>query len=111
MKTIQEATQVTTAENNKPFCIHEKLKSEKSHWPYAFSVAQIHGDAKAQLNTCLLDKPEFAVYERVGNYFVLVDFANDYWSLNDNAKKIIDKNPKAKASILGWENHYSSLSE
>lgn len=111
MKNIQETTQVTATENNKPFCIHEKLRSEKSHWSYVFAVTLIHGDAKAQLNTCLLDKPEFAVYERVGNYFVLVDFANDYGSLNDAAKKIIDSNPKAKASILGWEDHYSTLSE
>ncbi|MCR2716754.1 hypothetical protein NSP02_23815, partial [Salmonella enterica] len=51
----------------------------------------------------LLDDVEFAVYEKTGTHFVLVDFAKDYSSLNDDAKKIIDANPKAKSSILAWE--------
>ncbi|QBX68683.1 hypothetical protein [Serratia quinivorans] len=111
MNNIQSAAPATTSGNKQSFCIHEKLKSENSHWSYVFAVSPHTANAKAQLNTCLLDKPEFAVYERVGNYFVLVDFANDYGSLNDAAKKIIDSNPKAKASILGWEKHSFAWSE
>ncbi|MFP7605021.1 hypothetical protein [Serratia quinivorans] len=107
----QSLTPITLGKTQQSFHIHEKLKAEKSHWSYAFPVSPVHGEAKAQLNTCLLDKPEFAVYERVGSNFVLVDFADNYNSLNDEAKKIIDKNPKAKESILAWENHYSTLSE
>lgn len=107
----QSLTQVTLSATQQSFYIHEKLKAEKSHWSYEFPVSPADGDAKAQLNTCLLDKPEFAVYERVGSNFVLVDFADNYNSLSDDAKKIIDKNPKAKESILSWENHYSTLSD
>ncbi len=95
--------EATTSVVQKQFCIHEKLKAENSHWSYAFPVSTVHGNGKHQLHTSLLDDVEFAVYEKTGTYFVLVDFAKDYSSLNDDAKKIIDANPKAKASILAWE--------
>lgn len=85
------------------FCIQEKLKAEKSRWSYAYPVSTIHGSGKHQLHTSLVDDVEFAIYEKKGGYFVLIDFAKNYSSLNDDAKKIIDANPKAKASILSWE--------
>ncbi|RDL26848.1 hypothetical protein [Serratia fonticola] len=92
----------TLSSSQQPFCIHEKLKANNSHWSYAFAVSPIYGDAKYQLNTCLVGKVEFSVYKRVGNYFVLVDFSDDYNSMNEEAKKIIDRNPSAKASIMSW---------
>ncbi|HGM5304520.1 TPA: hypothetical protein ACKP17_000694 [Serratia marcescens] len=103
MKAIQETNQATAQNISDPNLIHKKLKAEKSNWSYAYPVSTIHGNGKHQLHTSLLDDIEFAIYEIKGGYFVLIDFAKDYSSLNDDAKKIIDANPKAKASILAWE--------
>lgn len=90
----------TLSSSQQPFCIHEKLKANNSHWSYAFAVTPADGDDKHQLITRWGDKAEFAVYERVENLFVLVDFSDDYYSMNEEAKKIIDRNSSAKASII-----------
>ena len=39
---------------------------------------------------------EFAVYERIDNYFVLVDFFKSYDEACADAKKIIDDHPDIK---------------
>ncbi|MFV8926269.1 hypothetical protein ABQ431_08240 [Serratia fonticola] len=98
----QPSPSATLSQSQQPFCIHGKLKASDSHWAYAFAVTPADGDDKHQLITRWGDKAEFAVYERVENLFVLVDFSDDYYSMNEEAKKIIDRNPSAKASIMSW---------
>ncbi|MFV9068704.1 hypothetical protein ABQ366_06835 [Serratia fonticola] len=92
----------TLRSSQQPFCIHEKLKASNSHWSYAFAVNPVYGDATYQLVTSWESKVEFAVCKRTGSYFVLVDFSDNYFSMNEEARKIIDRNPSAKASIMSW---------
>ena len=40
-----------------------------------------------------------AVYERIENYFVLVDFFKSYDEACDDAKKIIDEHPDIKKML------------
>ncbi len=81
---------------SKEFNIHDKLRSAKTHWSYCFA-AQIHDESfNYQFRTTFVDGIEFAVYERVESYFVLVDFFKSYDEACDDAKKIIDDHPDLK---------------
>ncbi|EMJ7954978.1 hypothetical protein LWV32_00095 [Enterobacter asburiae] len=80
----------------KYFNIHDKLRATNAHWCYLFS-AQPHDEGfNYQFRTTCVDGVEFAVYERIDNSFVLVDFFKSYDEACDDAKKIIDDYPDVK---------------
>lgn len=80
----------------KYFNIHDKLRATNAHWCYLFS-AQPHDEGfNYQFRTTCVDGVEFAVYERIDNSFVLVDFFKSYDEACDDAKKIIDDYPEVK---------------
>ncbi|MGG7180282.1 hypothetical protein [Klebsiella aerogenes] len=78
------------------FDIHAKLRLANSHWSYCYAVQPCEKGLNYQFNTTFVDEMEFAVYERIGNYFVLVDFFKSYNEACDDAKKIIDASPVIK---------------
>ncbi|WP_447765731.1 hypothetical protein [Enterobacter asburiae] len=78
------------------FNIHAKLKAAKSHWSYCYAVQPCEKGFNYQFNTTFVGEMEFAVYERIDNYFVLVDFFKSYDEACDDAKKIIDDHPDIK---------------
>lgn len=78
------------------FDIHAKLKSANSHWSYCYAVQPCEKGFNYQFNTTFVGEMEFAVYERIDNYFVLVDFFKSYDEACDDAKKIIDDHPDIK---------------
>ncbi|MBJ9353578.1 hypothetical protein GHT41_07870 [Citrobacter koseri] len=80
----------------KPFDIHQKLKNSKYPWSYMHSVGSHQCDAGYEFRTIFLDEMEHAIYERHGNYFVLIDFFKNYDEACDEAKSIIDDNPDLK---------------
>lgn len=81
---------------SKYFNIHDKLRATNAHWCYLFS-AQPHDEGfNYQFRTTCVDGVEFAVYERIDNSFVLVDFFKSYDEACDDAKKIIDDYPDVK---------------
>ncbi|WP_449556830.1 hypothetical protein [Huaxiibacter chinensis] len=75
------------------FDIHNKLKASNSHWSYLYAAQSRDDGFNYQFMTVLIDEPEFAVYERIDNYFILVDFFNSYEDACDRAKEIIDSHP------------------
>lgn len=78
------------------FDIHAKLRAANSHWSYCHAVQPHDKEFNYQFNTTFIDGMEFAIYERVDRYFVLVDFFKSYEEACDDAKKIIDEHPDIK---------------
>lgn len=78
------------------FDIHAKLRSTNSHWSYCYAVQPCEKGFNYQFNTTFVGEMEFAVYERIDNYFVLVDFFKSYDEACADAKKIIDDHPDIK---------------
>lgn len=78
------------------FDIHAKLRSANSHWSYCHAVQPHDKEFTYQFNTTFVGGMEFAIYERVDNYYVLVDFFKSYEDACDDAKKIIDEHPDIK---------------
>lgn len=76
--------------------IHAKLRAANSHWSYCHAVQPHDKEFDYQFNTTFIDGMEFAIYERVDRYFVLVDFFKSYEEACDDAKKIIDEHPDIK---------------
>lgn len=60
--------------------------------------------ANYELSACLadMDDIEYALYQRDGLYFVLVDIFHDLSEANEQAREIINQNPKLRASINGY---------
>ena len=82
--------------SSKDFNIHDKIRATNTHWCLLFS-AQPHDDGfNYQFRTTCVDGVEFAVYERIDNSFVLVDFFKSYDEACDDAKNIIDDHPDIK---------------
>ncbi|EGF4814450.1 hypothetical protein ICF92_003813 [Escherichia coli] len=81
------------------FDIHAKLRAANSHWFYCYAVQHFEKEFNYQFNTSFVDEMEFAVYERIDNYFVLVDFFKSYDEACDDAKKIIDDHPDLKRML------------
>lgn len=81
------------------FDIHAKLKTANSHWSYCHAVQPCEKDFNYQFNTTFVGEMEFALYERIDNYFVLVDFFKSYDEACDDAKKIIDNQPDIKKML------------
>ncbi|SAI93511.1 hypothetical protein [Enterobacter hormaechei] len=87
MKSADPATQQNFSQ-----IIIEKLKSSGANWSY-LKIAQPHQDgANFEIIQLLEDEIEFAIYERQGLYFVLVDFFKSYEEASDYAKSIIGNN-------------------
>lgn len=82
--------------NSMEFDIHAKLKAANSHWSYCNAVQPCEKGFNYQFNTTFVGEMEFAVYERIDNYFVLVDFFKSYDEACADAKKIIDDHPDIK---------------
>ena len=81
---------------SKSFNIHEKLKVAKTHWSYCFAAQPHDQTFNYQFRTSWVKGIEFAIYERTGEYYVLVDFFKSYEEACDDAKKIIDAYPEIK---------------
>ncbi|HHA1525555.1 TPA: hypothetical protein ACOED2_000604 [Enterobacter hormaechei subsp. xiangfangensis] len=81
------------------FDIHAKLKASNSHWSYCHAVQPHDKGFDYQFNTTFVGEMEFAIYERIENYFVLVDFFKSYDEACDDAKKIIDEHPDIKKML------------
>ncbi|BCQ40929.1 hypothetical protein ERHA54_35320 [Erwinia rhapontici] len=84
------------------FDIHQKLKASNYHLPYYLAAQPHQDDAKYELQTSLIGGVSFALYERVDNVFVLVDFFEDINEACVDAIAILNSWPCAKASILSW---------
>ncbi|MCL6721616.1 hypothetical protein M8R21_39480 [Klebsiella sp. T2.Ur] len=82
--------------NSMEFDIHAKLKAANSHWSYCYAVQPCEKGFNYQFNTTFVGEMEFAVYERIDNYFVLIDFFKSYDEACADAKKIIDAYPDIK---------------
>lgn len=78
------------------FNIHDKLRTTGAHWGYLHSSQPHQEGFNYEFITTFVDVIEFAIYERVDNYFVLVDFFKSYDEACDDAKKIIDNHPDIK---------------
>ncbi|MGI1294348.1 hypothetical protein ACIAEU_24360 [Enterobacter kobei] len=78
------------------FDIRAKLKASNSHWSYCYAVQPCEKGFNYKFNTTFVGEMELAVYERIDNYFVLVDFFKSYDEACDDAKKIIDDHPDIK---------------
>ncbi|KGT91264.1 hypothetical protein NG99_17005 [Erwinia typographi] len=96
----------TPSNKNEPdattaFDIHLKLKASKSHWSYYFAAQPHQKNAKYELCTNFVGVISFALYEKIDNGFVLVDFFEDIKDACPDAIKILDEHPEAKAAILG----------
>ncbi|WP_313471351.1 hypothetical protein [Atlantibacter hermannii] len=87
--------------DNAPFDIHQKLRASGSHWCYLHAAEPWHGDCNFYLITDFSgDEYEYALYQLVeGDYFCLVDFFKNYNEACEEAKNIINSNPKYKAAI------------
>ncbi|MBB3322185.1 hypothetical protein [Atlantibacter sp. RC6] len=92
---------MSNSELQKPFDIHQKLRSNASRWGYLHAAEPWQGDCNFQLITDLSgEECEYALYQRVeGDYFCLVDFFKNYNEACEEAKNIINSNPKYKAAI------------
>ncbi|HGU6444647.1 TPA: hypothetical protein ACNABU_005406 [Citrobacter amalonaticus] len=87
---------MSTSQEVKTFDIHQKLKCSKSLWDYMHIEEPHQSNANYELVTIFLDEMEYAIYERHGCYFVLIDFFKNYDEACDEAKSIIDNNPELK---------------
>ncbi|HBS1342947.1 Uncharacterised protein [Klebsiella pneumoniae] len=93
----------TTSQPNpasQAFDIHAKLRAANSHWSYCHAVQPHDKGFDYQFNTTFVGGMEFAVYERVDNHFVLVDFFKSYEEACDEAKNILDIYPDVRDLIL-----------
>jgi len=81
--------------------IHEKLKSNNRNcWAYWFATTS-EDNANYLFKTKFTGGVEHAVYERIDDGFVIVDFFTSYETASKEAKEIIDKCPDIKSS---WSN-------
>lgn len=81
---------------SKKFNIDDKLRGSNTHWTHRFSAQPHDAGFNYQFRTTCVDGVEFAVYERIDNCFVLVDFFKSYDEACDDAKNIIDDHPDIK---------------
>lgn len=81
------------------FDINEKLKRTGAHWSYLKLAPPNQDCFNYEFITSLIDEAEYAIYVRVDNYFVLVDFFKNYEEACCEAKEIIDNNQKIKSAI------------
>lgn len=86
---IQSPTQTTREVPQQHFDIHKKLKKCGRGLSYMYQPHPTHEGKEYILITCWGEAFEYALYKRMGNYFLLVDFFTDFNSACDEAKIII----------------------
>ena len=92
--------------DSKEFNIHDKLRATNAHWCYLFPVQPHDEGFNYQFRTTCVDGVEFAVYERIDNCFVLVDFFKTYDEACEDAKNIIDEYPDIKRMLSANQLRY-----
>lgn len=92
--------------DSKEFNIHDKLRATNAHWCYLFSVQPHDEGFNYQFRTTCVDGVEFAVYERIDNCFMLVDFFKTYDEACEDAKNIIDEYPDIKRMLSANQLRY-----
>lgn len=85
------------------FDIHKKLLTKESNWSYAHLIQPHQENSNFELITTLVDKIEFAIYKRDGDYMILVDFFSSYEEACEEARSILDSFPSAKSSVEAWQ--------
>lgn len=90
---------INTAGDN-AFDIHEKLKKHDAKWLYKHEANSYQINTNHEFCTNFIGEIEFAIYERHGNYFRLVDFFKSYNEACAEAKKILDHYPDVKNRLL-----------
>ncbi|EHF4932606.1 hypothetical protein I4B30_003672 [Enterobacter hormaechei] len=91
---------------SKKFNIDDKLRGSNTHWTHRFSAQPHDAGFNYQFRTTCVAGVEFAVYERIDNCFVLVDFFKSYDEACDDAKNIIDDYPDIKRMISANQLRY-----
>lgn len=86
----------TVSANNQVATIQEKIQLSGSHWSHIKIAQPSQNGYNFEFHTILLDESEYAIYERQGQYFVLIDFFKNYEEANDLAKKIINNHSQLK---------------
>lgn len=81
------------------FDIQEKLKVSGSCWSYMRMAQPYQAGFNYEFITQLLNGVEFAIYKRVGDYFFLVDFFENYEEASQDAKKIMDDYADFKRNV------------
>ncbi|WP_194446490.1 hypothetical protein [Klebsiella quasipneumoniae] len=64
------------AAGDNAFDIHEKLKKHGAKWLYMHEENSHQINTNYEFCTNFIGEIEFAIYERHGNHFILVDFLN-----------------------------------
>lgn len=82
------------------FDIQEKLKTHRPAWTYKHEAAGFQKNSNHEFCSNLIDGIEFAIYERQGNYFILVDFFKSYDDAREEAKNILDAHPDIKNHLI-----------
>ncbi|HAV1976487.1 TPA: hypothetical protein JG987_003925 [Enterobacter hormaechei subsp. steigerwaltii] len=91
---------------SKKFNIDDKLRGSNTHLTHRFSAQPHDAGFNYQFRTTCVAGVEFAVYERIDNCFVLVDFFKSYDEACDDAKNIIDDYPDIKRMISANQLRY-----
>lgn len=86
---------------NEEFDIQEKLKRSGSCWSYMRLAQPFQAGFNYEFITKLLVNIEFAIYERVGDYFFLVDFFENYEDASEQAKDILNAYTDFKKNVTG----------
>ncbi|MEF3137472.1 hypothetical protein J8995_18580 [Klebsiella quasipneumoniae subsp. quasipneumoniae] len=82
------------------FDIHAKLKSLNECWSFAIRTQPHNHGYDFEFCTRFIPDLTFAIYKRIGDYFVLVDFFSSYDEACDEAKDILCIYPEVRDLIL-----------
>ncbi|EMF1899333.1 hypothetical protein RZP54_08450 [Raoultella ornithinolytica] len=88
------------AAGDNAFDIHEKLKKHGAKWLYMHEENSHQINTNYEFCTNFIGEIEFAIYERHGNHFILVDFFKSYDEACDEAKDILYIYPEIRVLIL-----------
>ncbi|VTP13195.1 hypothetical protein PUATCC27989T_01029 [Phytobacter ursingii] len=82
------------------FDVSQKITEKSSLWPYSKPSKPYQDGFNFQFESILSDVIEFALYERHGDQFVIVDFFNSYDEACDEAKEFLDNHKDLKTMIM-----------
>lgn len=82
------------------FDIHAKLKSLNECWSFAIRTQPHNHGYDFEFCARFIPDLTFAIYKRIGDYFVLVDFFSSYDEACDEAKDILYIYPEVRDLIL-----------
>lgn len=82
--------------NKDNFDIHQKLREQKSSWGYLHAVGEHQANVNYEFITNFIGETEYALYQRIDSYFVLVDFFKNYEEACVEAKEIIVSNSQLR---------------